>query len=83
MRLREMTKEERAVLDELGKEVPEGARVVAGQWTLPYPEQVRHDGVSNLFYNKLQDMCFSLGLSLKIKRGNTFDGVLYFTITIS
>lgn len=83
MRLREMTMEERAVLDELGKELPVGARVIAGQWMLSYPEQVGHDGISNSFYNRMQDVCLSLGLRLKIKRGNIFDGVLYFNVTIS
>ncbi len=83
MRLREMTAEERAVLDELGKEIPEGSRNVARQWTLPYPEQVGHDGISNLFYNKMQEVCLGLGLGLNIKRGDTIDGILYFTITIS
>ena len=83
MKLREMTAGEQAVLAELGKEVPEGARVVARQWTLSYPEQVGHDGISNLFYNKMQEMCLGLGLGLEIKRGDTIDGILYFTITIS
>lgn len=82
MKLREMTAEEVAILDELGQPVTDGSRVVAGQWTLPYPEHVGHDGVSNLFYNKMQDVCLGLGLGLKIKRGNIFDGVLYFTVTI-
>jgi hypothetical protein len=77
-----MTAEERGVLDELGKEIPEGAQIVAGQWKLPYPEEVGHNGVSLNFYNRMLDVCFSQSLLLEIRRGNTIDGVIYFTVTI-
>ena len=82
MKLREMTSQEQAVLDELGKEIPEGARIVVGQWKLPYPEEVGGNGVSLTFYNKMLEACFGRGLLLEITRGNTIDGIIHFTITI-